>query len=165
MWARSVRWLIWPHSYGHRARTIHPVATASVTAPSLVTTTADLTLLYDGGCPLCLREVRFLKARDASARLAFVDVDDASYEPSAWAGISYRQAMARIHAIKADGTVLKDVAVFREAYQLVGLGWMYAPTTWPLLGPLVDRLYTLWAKWRLAITGRDDLEALCACRR
>jgi predicted DCC family thiol-disulfide oxidoreductase YuxK len=73
--------------------------------------------------------------------------------------------MARIHAIKADGTVLKDVAVFREAYQLVGLGWVYAPTTWPLLGPLVDRLYALWAKWRLAITGRDDLETLCACRR
>ena len=124
----------------------------------------ELTLLFDGGCPLCLREVRFLQRRDRDQRLAFVDIDAADYDPEAHAGISYRQAMGRIHAISAAGTVLQDVAVFREAYRLVGLGWMYQPTRWPLLGPLVDWVYGVWAGRRLQMTGRADLDTLCRDR-
>lgn len=131
---------------------------------------ASLTLLYDGGCPLCLREVRFLQRRDGrlhpgAPELAFVDIDDPGYDPAAHAGISYRQAMGRIHAIGADGSILQDVEVFRRAYQLVGLGWLYAPTRWPLVRQLVDRLYGLWADARLRLTRRPDLDDLCALRR
>ena len=130
----------------------------------------SLTLLYDGGCPLCLREVTFLRGRDARLHpgaplLDFVDIDDPAYDPAAHAGISYREAMGRIHAVAADGSVLRDVEVFRRAYQLVGLGWLYAPTRWPLLRPLVDRLYSLWASARLRLTRRPDLDELCALRR
>ena len=131
---------------------------------------ASLTLLYDGGCPLCLREVTFLRGRDARLHpgaplLDFVDIDDPAYDPAAHAGISYREAMGRIHAVAADGAVLRDVEVFRRAYQLVGLGWLYAPTRWPLLGALVDRLYALWAGARLRLTRRPDLDELCDLRR
>jgi predicted DCC family thiol-disulfide oxidoreductase YuxK len=130
---------------------------------------ASLTLLYDGGCPLCLREVTFLRRRDerlhpGAPQLAFVDIDDPAYDPSAHAGISYRAAMGRIHAVTADGLVLQDVEVFRRAYQLVGLGWLYAPTRWPLLRPVVQRLYALWAGARLRFTRRPDLDALCELR-
>jgi predicted DCC family thiol-disulfide oxidoreductase YuxK len=132
--------------------------------------TAQLTLLYDGGCPLCLREVTFLRRRDkrlhpGAPQLAFVDIDDPAYDPSAHAGIGYRAAMGRIHAVTADGTVLRDVAVFHRAYQLVGLGWLYAPTRWPVLRPLVERLYALWADARLRLTRRPDLDALCDLRQ
>ena len=130
----------------------------------MTTPQAELTVLYDGGCPLCLREVSFLRRRDRGKRLAFVDVDAADYAPEAWAGISYRQAMARIHAIRRDGTVLVNVAVFREAYRLIGLGWLYLPTKWPLVRPLVNRLYDLWAAKRLQLTGRADLDTLCSDR-
>ena len=130
----------------------------------MTTPQAELTVLYDGGCPLCLREVSFLRRRDHDKRLAFVDVDASDYEPEACAGISYRQAMARIHAIRRDGTVLVNVAVFREAYRLIGLGWLYLPTTWPLVRPLVNRLYDLWAAKRLQWTGRADLDTLCSDR-
>lgn len=128
-----------------------------------------LTILYDGGCPLCLREVHFLQSRDrarngAAPRLAFVDIDAADYEPTDWGGISYREAMGRIHAVADDGTVLRDVAVFRGAYRLIGLGWLYAPTGWPLLAPLVNLAYGLWAAARLKLTGRPGIEQLCALR-
>jgi predicted DCC family thiol-disulfide oxidoreductase YuxK len=124
-----------------------------------------LTLLYDGGCPLCLREVRFLRGRDqAQHRIAFVDIDDPDYDPSLHAGISYREAMGRIHAIDAGGVVLRDVEVFRRAYELIGLGWLYAPTRWPLLRPLTAALYRLWADLRLRLTGRPALEELCRRR-
>lgn len=129
-----------------------------------------LTLLYDGACPLCRREVEVLQRQDLRrhgaerSRLRFVDIADPSYDPAAHAGITYREAMGRMHGIRGDGTVLRDVAVFREAYRLVDLGWLYAPTGWPLIAPLVDVLYGLWARWRLRITGRPDLDTLCCGR-
>jgi predicted DCC family thiol-disulfide oxidoreductase YuxK len=126
---------------------------------------AELTLLFDGACPLCLREVETLRRRDQGrGRLAFVDVDDPAYDPARHGGITYAEAMGRMHALRADGQVIRDVEVFRQAYGLVGLGWLYAPTRWPLLRPLVDALYGLWARWRLAITGRPSLDTLCRDR-
>jgi predicted DCC family thiol-disulfide oxidoreductase YuxK len=128
-----------------------------------------LTLLYDGGCPLCLREVKLLSRKDRQRhgeqlKLAFVDIDQADYNPESYAGISYREAMGRIHAIDADGAVLRDVEVFRRAYDLIGLGWLYAPTQWPLLRPMTNLAYGIWADMRLRITGRPSLESLCHAR-
>ena len=124
----------------------------------------DLTLLFDGGCPLCVREVRFLRGRDRHHRIAFVDIDASDYDPTAYAGISYRMAMGRIHALKSNGDVLQDIAVFREAYRLIGLGWLYAPTRWPFVAPLANLAYGFWASRRLQWTGRSDLDTLCEDR-
>ena len=126
---------------------------------------AELTLLYDGGCPLCMREVDSLRKLDnGRQRVVFVDIDDPTYEPSHHANISYRQAMGRIHAIQADGTIIRDMEVFRRAYVLVGRGWLYAPTGWPLLRSIADWAYGLWARLRLSITGRPQLDQLCEGR-
>jgi len=126
---------------------------------------ADLTILFDGGCPLCLREVKTLQRLDnGHGRLAFVDIDQADYNPDRHQGISYRQAMGRIHAIAAGGDVVTDVEVFRRAYGLVGWGWLYAPTGWPVVGPVVDGLYRWWASRRLQLTRRPSLDRLCASR-
>jgi predicted DCC family thiol-disulfide oxidoreductase YuxK len=130
---------------------------------------ADLTILYDGGCPLCRREVTMLERRDQQRhgdqrRLAFVAVDPADYDPSAHGGVTYREAMGRIHGLTAEGEVLRDLPVFRRAYELVGLGWIYAPTRWPLVGSLAAAAYDLWARLRLRLTGRPSLDQLCAAR-
>ena len=125
---------------------------------------SDLTLLFDGGCPLCVREVRFLRGRDRHQRIAFVDIDAPDYDPTAYAGISYRTAMGRIHALNPNGDVLQDIAVFREAYRLIGLGWLYAPTRWPFVAPLGNLAYGFWASRRLQWTGRSDLDTLCQDR-
>ena len=123
-----------------------------------------LTVLFDGGCPLCRREVSFLRSRDNLNSILFVDIDSLDYNPELYGGISYREAMGRIHAITASGSVLKDVQVFREAYRLIGLGWVYAPSTWPVLGALVDLFYRLWARLRLPFTRRPPLDQLCRAR-
>ena len=124
-------------------------------------TQKKLTLLFDGGCPLCLREVKFLRSRDTYKNISFIDIDSPNYQPDLNSGISYKDAMGRIHAINESGEILKDVAVFREAYRLIGLGWIYAPTSWPILGSLIDQVYKLWAQWRLPLTRRPSLEQLC----
>ena len=158
------------HCGGGEERRNRPIRTPQLNhAPAYPHAMVELTILYDGGCPLCLREVRFLEQRDRrrhpdGSRLAFVDIDAVDYEPAAHGGIRYREAMGRIHGIGADGEVLRDVAVFRRAYGLIGLGWLYAPTGWPLLAPLVNALYGFWAGARLRLTGRPSLEQLCALR-
>ncbi len=127
-------------------------------------TLTKLTLLFDGGCPLCQREVSFLRSRDSMNKIIFVDIDSPDYNPELYSRITYREAMGKIHAITCSGKVLQGVQVFREAYGLVGLGWIYSPTTWPVLGSLIDVFYQLWAHWRLPFTRRPSLDQLCQSR-
>jgi predicted DCC family thiol-disulfide oxidoreductase YuxK len=123
-------------------------------------------LLYDGQCPLCLREVNFLRKHDAGRGLvAFVDIADDAYSPNDNGGVEFETAMGRIHAVLPNGTVIKNVEVFRRIYRVLGMGWIYAPTRWPVIGPLVDKLYDFWADRRLAWTGRPDLATLVAERQ
>lgn len=123
-------------------------------------------LLYDGECPLCLREVNFLQKRDAGRGLvAFVDIADESYKSEDNGGVDYKTAMGRIHAVLPDGTVVKNVEVFRRVYEALGMGWVYAITKLPIIGSIADSLYGIWADWRLKLTGRSDLETIIANRQ
>ncbi len=127
--------------------------------------TWKINLLYDGDCPLCLREVNFLQKKDAGRGLVkFTDIADLNYSPDENGGVDFETAMGRIHAVRADGTVVKNVAVFQEVYEAIGIGWMYAPTKWPIVGPLVNKIYDLWADKRLAVTGRASLAQVIAER-
>ncbi len=125
------------------------------------TPTWKVKLLYDGACPLCLREVNFLSRRDAGRGLvAFTDIAADEYDPSENGDIDFEAAMGRIHAITADGTILRNVAVFHYVYSILGLGWVYAATQWPVLGPFIDKIYEVWADWRLPLTGRPPLQTV-----
>lgn len=124
-----------------------------------------INLLYDGECPLCLREVNFLQKKDAGRGLVkFTDIADLNYNPAENGNVDFETAMGRIHAVRADGTVVKNVAVFQEVYDAIGIGWMYAPTKWPIIGPIVNKIYDLWADKRLAVTGRPSLEKVITQR-
>ncbi|MEM8722233.1 MAG: DUF393 domain-containing protein [Cyanobacteria bacterium P01_G01_bin.39] len=122
-------------------------------------------LLYDGECPLCVREVNFLTKKDAGQGIIkFVDIARLDYDPQEHGGIGFATAMGRIHAILADGTIIRDVEVFRQAYESLGMGWIYAITKVPVLGAIADWLYGIWADWRLKLTGRPDLNLIIAER-
>lgn len=128
--------------------------------------TGAIKLLYDGKCPLCLREVRFLAKKDAGRGLVeFVDIANDNYSPQDNAGIDFETAMGRIHAILPDGTVIRNVEVFRRIYDALGIGWIYSFTKIPVIGQIVDRLYEIWADLRLKLTGREDLKNIVAERQ
>ena len=138
----------------------HPVMEQSTPLPQW-----KIKLLYDGECPLCVREVNFLQKRDRGRGLvSFVDIADDDYEPTENGGVDFATAMGRIHAVLADGSVIQNVEVFRRVYEILGIGWIYGATKWPIIGPIVDALYGIWADWRLALTGRPDLETILAER-
>jgi predicted DCC family thiol-disulfide oxidoreductase YuxK len=129
--------------------------------------TWQIKVLYDGECPLCMREIRFLKARDRSGRIAFEDIAEPNFDPTPY-GLDHATLMARIHGVLPDGRLIEGVDVFRRLYQQVGLGWLVAPTRWPLLRPIFDAAYRAFARNRLRLTGPSHdacTHATCAPRR
>lgn len=94
-----------------------------------------------------------------------MDIADDRYTPEANGGIDFQTAMGRIHALLPDGTIIKNVAVFRYVYETLGMGWVYAVTKLPLIGAIVDTLYSIWADWRLTLTRRPDLATIVSDRQ
>ena len=125
--------------------------------------TVKLTIFFDGGCPLCKREVDFMSSRNQKGFLRFIDINSSDFSFDKY-GITYKQAMERIHALKSDGSVIRDVNVFQEAYSLIDLGWIYAPTKLPIIDKVISIIYEVWAKYRLKITLRPTIEKLCSER-
>ena len=122
--------------------------------------------LYDGGCPLCLRETRFLKKRDVLNKIKFVDINNDSYNSLLYKNISYAEAMSNLHGILENGEIIKGLDVLAYSYKLIGLGWVYYPLKIEFLAPVLRLFYRYWAKYRLKITGRSNIEKLCtsACK-
>ena len=117
--------------------------------------------LFDGGCPLCLRETRFLKKKDSSNKINFIDINNDSYNPSLYKDISYVEAMSNLHGILENGDIIKGLDVLAYSYELIGLGWIYYPLKIEFLAPLLRLIYQYWAKYRLKITGRSNMKKIC----
>lgn len=107
-----------------------------------------MTLYYDGQCPLCLAEIRFLEQRNHAGLLSFVDVCAPTFS-SADVGVSSCQVLLdNMHATLADGTVLVGADVFAAAYaraQLPFMAWLFSR---PLLMPIWHLGYRLFARHR-----------------
>ena len=127
--------------------------------------TWKIKLLYDGECPLCVREVNFLTRKDAERGIIkFVDIASLDYDPQDNGGIDFATAMGLIHGVLPDGTIIKNVEVFRQVYEQLGLGWVYAITKIRVIGAIAVRLYGIWADWRLQLTGRPAIDQIIAER-
>ena len=120
-----------------------------------------LTFLFDGGCPLCLRETNFLKRRDISNKITFIDINRQDYDKKIYNDISCSEAMSNLHGIMENGEIIKGLDVLAYSYELVGLGWIYYPLKIKFLSPVLRLVYRYWAKYRLQITGRSHIEKLC----
>ncbi|OYT90259.1 MAG: thiol-disulfide oxidoreductase [Burkholderiales bacterium PBB3] len=106
-----------------------------------------LTLYYDGLCPVCNLEMDNLKARNHQNLLRFVDISVPFFDPTPL-GVSLQSLNELIHAKRPDGALVVGVEVFRLAYSAVGLGRWFAPTALPVLKPLADAAYALFARNR-----------------
>lgn len=121
-------------------------------------------LLYDGECPMCRREAMWLQRRSKDGRLAFEDISAPGFDASRF-GKAQDELMGVMHGVFPDGRIVTKVAAFREAYRVVGLGWLLAPTAWPGLRQLSNCGYEWFARNRVAIGkwfgGRDCESGRC----
>lgn len=113
-------------------------------------------LLIDGECPLCRREGAFLMRLDRNrGRLQLIDITEPDFDAADY-GATQDDVMGSIHARTPDGRIVTGMEAFRHAYRAVGLGWLLAPTGWPVLRPIFDAFYRWFARNRLRLTGRPD---------
>lgn len=127
-------------------------------------TQANFTILIDGECPLCVRESRFMARLDRGrGLLRIVDITSETFRPEIF-GLTTEQVMGQIHGITPEGTCVKGMEVFRRAYAAVGWGWVVAPTAWPVLRWVFDRLYTWFARNRRWLTGAENRDCGDRCR-
>ncbi len=80
-----------------------------------VKTNNQLTVYFDGACPLCRREIGVYKNSAGSDQILWQDVSRVSDGPVA-GDLSCQQAMARFHVRGADGSLKSGAAAFVELW-------------------------------------------------
>ena len=118
----------------------------------------EIEVFFDGACPLCMREIQMLRRKDRKRRIRFTDIAAPGFD-AATIGLPWATLMDRIHGRLPDGTLVEGVEVFRRLYAAVGFNSVVAATRLPLVAPLLELSYRLFAKNRLKLTGRcsDDV--------
>jgi predicted DCC family thiol-disulfide oxidoreductase YuxK len=103
---------------------------------------------------MCRREAAFMRRLDGGRqRLVVQDIAASDFGP-AGLGRTREEVMGTIHGVMPDGTLVTGVEVFRQAYTAVGWPWLLGWTRLPVIRPLVDRAYRVFARNRLRMTGR-----------
>ena len=97
----------------------------------------QIEVFYDGDCPLCLREIQFLRWLDRKNNIRFTDIAADTFNSDS-VGISWETLMAKIHGRLPDGTIIEGVEVFRYLYSAVGFGLLVWPTRLPGISHLLD---------------------------
>lgn len=132
------------------------MASNSVTAISAPQASAwVIEVFFDGDCPLCRREIDFLKRRDRSDRIRATDIASPQFVAGSL-GIDQATLMAEIHGRLPDGSWITGVEVFRRLYSAIGLGPLVWLTRLPLIRQLMDLGYRVFAQNRLKLTGRCE---------
>jgi predicted DCC family thiol-disulfide oxidoreductase YuxK len=76
----------------------------------------NLTVWFDGACPLCQREIAAMRRLDRSQRITFLDVTDVNTA----CPIDRGELLARFHA-REDGMLLSGAAAFAAMWRAIPL--------------------------------------------
>lgn len=110
---------------------------------------------YDGDCPLCSREVKFLKRRDRAGSIRFTNIADPQFSAESY-GKSFDELMAEMHGRLPSGEWVKGVEVFRRLYAAIGFRWLVWLTRTPVISQFIELTYRIFAKNRLRLTRRCE---------
>lgn len=105
-------------------------------------------VLFDGECPFCRLEAHWLSYLNQRGKLVLEDIAAPDFDAARY-GRTFAELMGSLHGVHADGRLTTGMETFRQAYRALGLGWLLAPTAWPVLRPVFDFYYTLFARTRL----------------
>lgn len=108
-----------------------------------------ITVLFDGFCSMCSRELKHLKTRRQTGQVHYYSITTKDQFQKDYPHIAFQDAMREIHAIDDNGKIIKGVPVFFELYARTGLPYLAMLSKAPGLTPLIHLLYRLWARFRL----------------
>jgi predicted DCC family thiol-disulfide oxidoreductase YuxK len=105
---------------------------------------AKVLVWYDGGCPLCRREIALMRRLDTGQAITFIDVAS----EDATCPLDRGELLSRFHAAE-DGRILSGAAAFAAMWRaiprlrLIGLAARN-----PLVLAVLERLYRLFLRIR-----------------
>lgn len=103
-------------------------------------TPQDLTVYYDGACPLCSIEIAHYKRQKGAEALHFVDASDPASDLGE--GLTREAALSRFHVRDASGTLVSGAKGFTRIWQTLPRWRPLARLArLPGLTPLLELLY------------------------
>ncbi len=126
-----------------------------------------LTIFFDGNCPLCIKEINALQARDIKQRLKFENIYAADFVYR-YPYIDIVKADRALHGQLADGRMIYGLDVTAKAWALVGAHQWIQILRWPVIRWFTDMGYRLFAGLRHPIgrlMGRDKTCDTDQCNR
>jgi len=111
----------------------------------------ELTVYYDGSCPLCSAEIAHYRKFETSGRISFKDIFkvDVALE----AQVDQSTLMSRFHVRRADGTLVSGAAAFVSIWSLLPFWrWVAFVAALPGATSLLEALYRLFLPVRSAIS-------------
>ena len=121
-----------------------------MTTPKSDTPAPPLTVLYDGACPLCRREIGIYRGLQPDMPVCFADVSDASQALPP--GTTREQLLARFHVRDADGRLLSGAQAFLALWAtLPGWRWLARVGRLPGAAWAMERAYRLFLRARPAL--------------
>jgi len=110
----------------------------------------SLTVLYDGACPLCRREIGVYRGLPSSTPVCFADVSDLAQPLPA--GTTREQLLARFHVRDTDGQLLSGAQAFLALWgALPGWRWLAWFGRLPGAAWAMERVYRLFLWVRPAL--------------
>ena len=107
-------------------------------------------MFYDGGCPLCRREVQHYRRLDRGRGVNWVDISVQADQLVPF-DLTRADAMARLHVLDTRGQMQTGAAAFATLWSaLPYYRWLAGCVRSLGLVPLLDRIYEPFARWRLA---------------
>ena len=109
-----------------------------------------ITTFYDGGCPLCRREVQHYRRIDRARAVQWIDIV-AQEDQLEDFGITRDTAMKRFHVLDQQGQMLTGADAFVTLWSVLPYyRWLARLTRSLGLIPFLERMYLPFARWRLA---------------
>jgi len=109
--------------------------------PEAIANPPDLTVFYDGTCPLCRAEMGVYRNCTGADRIAFVDVADAP-DGVVVPGLDKADALKRFHVRGADGIILSGAAGFAALWlTLPRWRWVGRFLLHPAVAPVAEIAY------------------------
>jgi predicted DCC family thiol-disulfide oxidoreductase YuxK len=111
--------------------------------------------------------MKFLNRMDKYGKVMLTDIEDPSYDSNLPQnqGVTYESGMKVMHAILPDGTVIQGIDCFVKVYDIVGLGWVFSVAKVPVLRPMIDKAYDIWAGYRTLVTRGQNLDQIFIDKR
>ena len=115
-----------------------------------MTAAPELTVYFDGSCPMCRAEIGVYRRLPEASQIDWVDVSAGQdLGGLGWEGLSCQAAMARFHVRDSHGRLYSGAAAFSQMWRVFpGWRWLGWLSAWPPMSWLSEAFYRFFLIFR-----------------